>query len=230
MHARFCFIPMIILLLFSQSAMAQDMSNQTDDRGRKQGVWESRYPQGGIRYKGQFRNDKPYGEFRYFHPSGELRAVQVFSDNGRIARNKTYAENGLLIAEGKYINQKKDSIWRFYSDIDGNLLSEESYLDDQRHGLVKNYYPENGKVSEIIHYESGIRNGDWLRFFDDGVLMARGFYANDYLQGGVQFYYPDGKPHIKGQYVEGMKDGTWEYFTPEGKPDYEEHYIKGMLR
>lgn len=230
MHHRTFIFSVFLLFLVFHSGLAQEMTNQTDDRGRKQGSWEARYPQGGIRYKGQFRNDKPYGEFRYFHPSGNLRAIQVFSDNGRIARNKTYAENGFMIAEGKYIDQKKDSVWRFYSDIDGNLLSEESYLGDKRHGVVKNYYPENGKISEIINYESGIRNGDWLRFFDDGVLMSRGFYVNDLLHGAVQFFYPDGKLHIKGQYVEGMKDGIWEYFTPEGKPDYEEHYTKGMLR
>jgi antitoxin component YwqK of YwqJK toxin-antitoxin module len=152
-----------LILAMSNQLIGQEQINQTDHRGRKQGEWKATFTDGRTRYTGQFRDDVPYGEFRYCFPSGELRSVNVFSQNGKVAHNKTYFENNLLMAEGKYFNQKKDSTWRFYSDIDGNMLSEEDYLNDLRHGLVKNYYPDSGKLLEVIHYKDGKKNGAWQK-------------------------------------------------------------------
>lgn len=219
-----------LILAMSNQLIGQEQINQTDHRGRKQGEWTAKFTDGRTRYTGQFRDDVPYGEFRYFFPSGELRSVNVFSKNGKVAHNKTYFENNLLMAEGKYFNQKKDSTWRFYSDIDGNLLSEEDYLNDLRHGAIKNYYPDSCKLLEVIHYKEGKKNGVWQKYFEEGVLLVEGSYQNDLLDGSIQFFYATGKTHIKGQYVNGMKNGKWMYFTEEGKLDYEENYEMGVFR
>ena len=55
----------ISFCLFALTINAQQV-NQTDKNGLKQGRWEKTYTNGAIRYQGQFRNDKPYGEFKYF--------------------------------------------------------------------------------------------------------------------------------------------------------------------
>ena len=58
------------LFLTALSLQAQDSLNQTDKAGLKQGLWRKHYPNGNIRYEGNFSNDQPEGEFRYYHESG----------------------------------------------------------------------------------------------------------------------------------------------------------------
>jgi len=229
-HGLQYFLLIGFILTMTGQLIAQEQLNQTDSRGRKQGEWKGTFPNGKTRYTGQFHNDIPQGEFRYYFLSGELRSVNVFSQNGKVAHNRTYFENNFLMAEGKYFNQKKDSTWRFYSDIDGNLLSEEDYMNDLRHGAIKNYYPDNGKLLEVIHYTEGKKNGSWQKYFEEGGLIVEGSYLDDLLDGPIQFFYASGVTQIKGQYINGMKNGKWMYFTEEGKLDYEENYEMGVLR
>jgi len=61
-------------------------------------------------------------------PDGTLKAVSVLSEDGKIARTQSFAGNGRKIAEGNYREEKKDSTWKYYSDLDGILISEETYL------------------------------------------------------------------------------------------------------
>ena len=61
------------------------MLNQTDVDGDKQGVWTKSYKNGKVRYKGQFKNNKPFGLFYYYQISGELQAEKKFFHNGTAA-------------------------------------------------------------------------------------------------------------------------------------------------
>ena len=102
---RYCFI--LAALLFTVVAVAQDF-NQTDSKGRRQGAWRDFYPNGQVRYEGEFKNDKCKGTFRYYDEQGNLKATNEFDKSGDRALNKTYAPNGRVIATGYYLNQKKD--------------------------------------------------------------------------------------------------------------------------
>ena len=46
--------------------MAQDY-NQTDSKGRRQGQWRDFYPNGQLRYEGEFKNDKCKASASYRH-------------------------------------------------------------------------------------------------------------------------------------------------------------------
>ena len=80
------------VFLVNLSLLAQP--NQTDSKGRKQGVWQKTYPKSEVlQYKGQFRDDKPVGTFEYFYPGGQLKATIEHHPNGRLARANYYFEN-----------------------------------------------------------------------------------------------------------------------------------------
>ena len=66
---RYCLI--IAALLLTVFAMAQDF-NQTDSKGRRQGQWRDFYPNGQLRYEGEFKNNKCKGTFRYYDEQGNL--------------------------------------------------------------------------------------------------------------------------------------------------------------
>ena len=213
-----------MLNAFILQAQNNPTVNQTDALGRKMGVWEARYPNGQLRYIGQFSQGKPVGEFKYFYESGKLRATNNFETNGLKAYHKAYAENGLLVAEGIYFDQKKDSIWRFYSDIDGKLLSEDEFADNLQHGISRTFFPDSGIPAEITTWQHGKKHGSWKSYFPDGMLKAEGFFKEDQPDGPIVFYHPDGKVFIRGNYHLGLKTGVWETFDEQGNLISKEEY------
>ncbi|RLD38045.1 MAG: hypothetical protein DRI89_14685 [Bacteroidetes bacterium] len=206
------------LFVFTQS------QNQIDAQGQKQGRWVKAYNNGKVRYIGQFRDDRPYGEFNYYYESGALQTITNFSDDGIIAQTKTFHENGTPMATGNYIRQKKEGLWRYYSDIDSSLIAEENYQKGVLHGKSVNYYPETGKAAESFEYFNGKKEGPYLKFFPDGSTMTDGTYKNDQLDGEFTLFYPDGKIQLKGQYKDGQQTGNWNYFDEEGNAIQEEDF------
>src|SRR5680860_997814 len=108
-------IIVIIFILVSTIGFSQE-ENTIDAKGLKQGLWKKYHPNGMIRYKGNFKDDKPVGEFKYFYDSGKLQAK--ISHFGEESYANNYYETGEVKATGKYENQLKDSIWTLY-DRDG---------------------------------------------------------------------------------------------------------------
>ena len=68
----------MMLLLFIPCISFSQNINKVDDFGRKQGVWQKNYQDGGVRYKGVFKDDVPIGVFHYYYHSGELQAEKEF--------------------------------------------------------------------------------------------------------------------------------------------------------
>src|ERR1039457_1297234 len=124
----------IVLSLLSFDFFGQDTVNQVNASGKKQGFWRKVDSIGRKIYEGHFMSDVPYGEFRYYYPDGKQRAVSVLSDNGRFSRTISYFKTGMKMAEGNYRNERKDSLWRFYSEQIGALNSEEFYKDGKKDG------------------------------------------------------------------------------------------------
>lgn len=214
-----------ILLGFPLFTISQDF-NQIDDLGRKQGKWRKTYANGAVKYEGQFRDDQPYGEFNYYYPDAKLQAVTRFSDDGIIARTITYHENGQPMAEGKYVNQLRDSTWNLYSDVDGSLVMKENYKKGKLEGKSILYFPGKDQAAEITNYQMDIKEGPFIKYFPDGKLMSEGTYKNDQLEGNYIVYYDNGKTEIKGKYKNGIQVGKWQYFDENGNTLTEDEYKK----
>lgn len=193
---------LLALLLFSFagsiSLMAQD-TNRIDDQGRKQGKWMDRYPNGQLRYEGQFKNDKCQGEFKYYDEQGKLRATNLFDKSGTRALNKTYASNGTLVATGYYLNQKKEGEWSFFAEENGVRILQENYVEGVAQGLSKVFY-------------------------ETGVLMTERYYVDGVLEGPSKTYYPSGALKEEGTYHNDAKSGLWKTYNEDGDVVSEERY------
>jgi len=216
---------LIFILSFFNILPAQDI-NQEDGNGQKQGKWVKTYQNGNTRYEGQFRDDKPYGEFHNYYESGKLQAVSKYSDDGVICKVSSFFENGNPMAEGTFVNQKKDGTWVFYSDIDGKKVAQENYSMDELDGRKISFYPETGEPAEITYYKDGIKDGLYQKYYVDGKLMVAATYDKNQLDGEYTVYYENGQVEIHGYYSKGMQIGNWEYFDEAGKALNEEDYRK----
>ncbi|MBE0650808.1 MAG: hypothetical protein IH595_08195 [Bacteroidales bacterium] len=220
----------ILAIVISTSICFAQNLNQTDAQGRKQGPWEKTYSNGAVRYKGQFKDNHPYGTFKYFFPSGNVSAISVYTENGTVVHTKTFHLNGKPMAEGKFINQKKDSTWNFYSDVDGKLVAKENYLNDLKNGKATVYYPSSEKTAEITYYKNGLKDGDWIKYFPDDSVYIHGYYKNDTLEGPYKVYDIYGHIQIEGNYMKGLQNGTWVTYDSTGKVMYKQIFDRGALK
>ena len=178
------------LFFVAATAMAQDF-NQTDSKGRRQGVWRDYYPNGQMRYEGEFKNDRCKGTFRYYDEQGNLKATNEFDKSGEKALNKTYAPNGRVIATGYYVEQKKDGEWRYYDKNSGQLLLVEENKAGVVNGWSRLYNPNNGVLAEEMQYVDGQPEGVCHKFSDTGTLLMECQYHDGQLEGPAKTYYPN---------------------------------------
>ncbi len=227
-------ILILIILLAPQLSISQvqpekkdTIFNQVDKNNLKQGFWKKFYPNGNIRYTGQFINDNPTGEFRRYYEDQSLQSIMTYREDGITSFIQFYYQNGKLTAEGKYIGSKRDSIWKFYSYYGRHLSSIEPYIDGKRDGLVRKYY-ENGNISQEISWKGGIKNGTWKIWFSNEKLQLESRYIDGKLDGPFITYYPDGGKEIYGTYKNDKRVGTWTHINPQTRQEKTINYINGL--
>jgi len=202
--------------LFLSSAMvAQEVTNKTDASGKKQGKWVKYDDNKKKQYEGQFENNIPVGLFIYYYDNGTPWSKTVFSQNGKVARTKMYDAGGNLVGEGKYVSEKKDSVWKFYGGPDYKLISEETYSNGVLNGVAKVYY-SSGQVSEEKTWKNGVLDGVCKKYFESGVMKYLGGYVKNKLEGKVTYYHPNGKVDAQGTYKNDVKEGVWVYYKDDG--------------
>jgi antitoxin component YwqK of YwqJK toxin-antitoxin module len=225
---KFLFIILFIQFITLGLLAQQAERNQTDDKGWKQGYWRKYDEMGHVLYEGQFKNNIPLGEFKYYYPNGSVRAILIMFNDGKESHSQLFHRNGKLMAKGKYFQQKKDSIWNYYSEHDGILLSTEIYIKTVKQGVWKNYYPD-AKVAEEFTYENNIRHGSWKQFYTDGSLKLEGIYVNDNKEGVFKMFHYNGNVEVSGFYHNDLKDGLWIEYNDTNKKIKEEEYKMGKL-
>jgi antitoxin component YwqK of YwqJK toxin-antitoxin module len=220
----------ILLIIFSASLIlqAQDTINLKDLEGKKNGYWVRKDTNGKKIYEGRFTHDIPCGEFRYYYPEGGLKAVSFLSDGGKRSRTTTYYRNGRKMAEGVYLDEKKDSIWKFYSEYDNVIVSEESYKNGKKEGISKTFYVD-GLIAEKMTWKDGVRSGPWEQYYTDGNFKLQCAFLVDMKNGPLKTWHINGKLWLTGQYVNGGPDGTWTYLQENGQVEKKEYYSKGAL-
>lgn len=220
MKRSFLFVALFLLAL---SALAQQ-HNQTDAKGRKQGLWIGYYANGQKRYEGEFKNDKCKGTFKYYDEQGNLKATNEFDRSGEKALNKTYAPNGRVVATGFFVKQKKEGEWKYFDKETAQLLLSEENKDGQVEGWSRLYNPRNGVLAEETHYRQGVPDGECRKYSDTGVLLMECHYRNGVLDGPSKSFYPNGLLKEEGWYAKGEKVGRWKTYNEDGDMIAEESY------
>ncbi|MCX6249934.1 MAG: hypothetical protein NTX61_04195 [Bacteroidetes bacterium] len=219
----FLFLSMVSILLFSQ-----DTINQTDPQGKKSGFWRKLNSNGEKVYEGYFTGGIPEGEFRYYYPNGKVKTLSVFSRNGHCTKTISFFQNGKKMAAGNYLDEKKDSLWRFFSESQDTVLSEEFYKEGKKEGVSMTFYARKG-ISELITWKNGLKEGLWEEYYTTGKLKLQGYFAGDQKEGAFKTLYENGSVMMSGQYEQGRQAGTWLYFDEKGTITRKEYYRNGMV-
>lgn len=210
--------PLFFVLVFAAGNRGigqTDAINKLDEQGRKHGFWQKKNEEGMIKYEGAFKHGTPSGKFKYYYPGGNTRAITYFSDSGNIARTKTFHKNGKVMAQGKYVNERKDSTWLFYDPF-GNISLSEDYRDGVKHGKAIHYY-DDGTIAEESNWKEGVKHGTSKSYFPGETLKMKANYNKGKLSGQVLFYNTRGRPKINGFYKKSLKEGIWTYYDDSGE-------------
>jgi len=210
-------------------AQSDTLWNQEDTMGRKQGWWKRYYPDGGLVYRGFFRDDKPLGSLQRYYENGKRQADMDYIGGTGLARAILYYRNGELAATGNYLHRHKDSIWCYYSYYTSGLSYRETYVKGKKEGLSERYYPEGGMM-EVQFWKDDMKNGSWQRFYVDSTLRLSASYKDDELHGDYRVWSPENIPLIVGSYEMGKMDGDWVFYDENGSLLKHLVYERGKLR
>jgi antitoxin component YwqK of YwqJK toxin-antitoxin module len=217
---------LIYLMLFLPLlAMGQEKTNLTDSNGHKQGLWKRNYPNGRLMYEGNFRNDKPVGEWRRFHENGFIRARLQHSETDTVVA-VLYDEMGKRVAQGIYLGEKKEGLWRYFSA--DKQISEEHFREGLKSGVSRIFYPD-GATLEESEWRGGVKNGRYRAFYASGTPFLECMYENDQRHGFCISYFPSGAMEVDAFYRQDLPDGTWKYYSEQGEPRYTLIYNQGVL-
>ena len=241
---------LIPLFAFQHHSFCQELTetqdtiyNQIDDMGRKQGPWRKYFQNDTLRYKGQFKNDKAIGKFEHYYDDGSLKTIVLHIDESNKSEVKHYYQNGEIAAEGAFIGNKKNGIWKYFSYYGAYLSYAESYKEGEKHGVSKKYF-KNGSITQELSWENDKKEGAWKIWFPNGKLQLSANFRNGKLDGPFINYYPDGTEEIKGSYENDLRIGKWLYTelgtgkikeikyvngVPENQEEMDKQFEKKML-
>lgn len=150
----------------------------------------------------------------------------LFDADGKRSYVYLFYTNGRAAAEGIYMDQLKDSVWTYFSELDGSVRIREPYSMGKLHGISQSYYP-GGDISEEVEWKENVKHGVWKQYYQNGSARLSSQFENGMLQGSYEVYYSDGTIEIRGSYLDNRSHGTWRFYDESGKEVYAIEYVNG---
>ena len=111
-------------------------------RGILNGPINVYYPNGKIKIKQFFINNRRAGIWQYYYENGKLKAEIIYNimTNDEEGVMKNYDEKGVLMSEGRIVNDNMAGVWNYYDE-----KGRKNYTYDFVKGIITTY-DEKGKI------------------------------------------------------------------------------------
>lgn len=202
--------------------------NSKDVSGKKQGLWLRFNDDWKIVYEVTYLNGLKHGYERIFSEDGTLKEINKYQ-NGKLIKesNETqtidlkteFGPNNTKSLGGYNTEGQKEGVHQLYNN-EGKPIKSELYDDDKI-------------VAKGLITASGIREGYWELFYEDGHLKATGNYKNNKKVGKWLYYYSGDTSlqHIANYGSNGKANGLWLWFYESGDTlsimNYENDNLEG---
>ncbi|MBK8977393.1 MAG: redoxin domain-containing protein [Planctomycetes bacterium] len=199
-----------------RAVLARDGGPGRDDAYRMEGDWTFRYPDGSLRSKGAYRDDRRFGSWETWYPSGALSWVGEFDVDGFRTGAWTFFHDGGVPAAASaavgpirsvigYRGDLEDGPWAAF-DVAGRVQQVGFFASGKRTGAWAEW--EGGRVGGRGLYRDGARSGDWIVAAADGGEKRVTYGGSDAAQ-LAQDGPPGTVPLRFGAAVDGIPDGVW---------------------
>ena len=215
-----------LLMMALLTGHAQTIHNQVDENSHKQGFWQKQLPGGILQYEGYFKDDRPVGEFKRYHPNGLLKARLFYKEGSDSVAAELFDLQGKLMAKGNYLGQEKEGRWQYFQKA--QLVSEENFMHGVKSGISKTYY-ETGELFEEIAWESNQKSGWYRVYFKTGKPSLECRMVDGKRDGTCQVFYENGNLELDAFYEKGLRQGEWRYNHQNGEFSHNLVYNRGLL-
>jgi antitoxin component YwqK of YwqJK toxin-antitoxin module len=214
----------LLALLIFLPTLVFAQTNQTDANGLRQGLWQKKQDNGRLIYEGNFKNDKPVGEWKRYHPGGQVKAIIEYK--GDTAYTQLFDVWRKKVAEGNYVNQQKEGVWKIYKN--GQLTADEEYKHGVKNGKSHQYY-DTGEVMEEKEWVNEKEDGDYQVFYKSGEPYMQCKMKLGMRHGLFLVSYENGRQEMVAEYRNNLRHGEWKYFDKEGNLQYTLYYDNGQI-
>ena len=166
---------------------------------KKIAYWKFYYKNGQLEQEGLFNaNGNSEGEWKWYFENGNDLLINNFQDGLEDGPMIEYDDTGKVITKGEFIEGQETGEW--YYNIN-NYVSKGKYVDGKRTEMWKDYFPngkpaftgayiednpngkhtyywESGKLKEEGNFIMGMREGEWRKYDENGILFVRTYYRN----------------------------------------------------
>lgn len=181
-----------------------------DVAGNQQGPWIEYHQNGQVKGKGEYKDGKRIGEWTFFHPNGKTEQKGKYDKKGRAQGEwKWYYESGNLLREETYLNDLREGPMTEYSDT-GNIVTKGEFVEGMKEGKWVYYM---GDYRDEGEYKGGQMSGEWKSWHTStGKIKSSGSFIDGNPDGRYKEYNIAGNILQEGKYIVGNKEGEWKYY------------------
>ena len=198
--------------------------NQYNTQGHKEGLWQTFYANGVVKWEGTYSDGKREGYFKTYDDKGSLLTIEKYINDvlqvdapelAKLEVKTEYYPTGVVKETGPYKNDKPYGTHRIY-----NENGSEQKADVFDSGRI---------VAEGILDSTGLQQGEWKEYHENGKVKAEGKYVNGVKVGQWKYYSPNGKMFEIGKYdTKGRQQGKWLWYFDGGVLRRESNFYNGM--
>jgi len=211
----------------------------------KHGKWEYYSAIGKLEEVRNFYRDYLYGAALLYFPNGQLKQEGYFKYGIQDSVYREWNEEGLLMVEGYYRNDRQTDTWRnFYPNgkeksvedfVKNRVYLLDFWIDDSLHtqtvtkgtGQMFVFHPTGG-IKTYYEYKDGIRHGLFYELTLSGRPLESGKYSNGKKDSTWTSVYYSGTPQKKCTYVEGVLNGEYTTYYENGQINSHGFYTNGL--
>jgi antitoxin component YwqK of YwqJK toxin-antitoxin module len=167
---------------------------------------------------------KKTGNWKYYYVSGEIKSKGAYLNNQRSGKWTFYYKNNKILQQGEYKNDLPEGHWIWYYP-ENIIWREEEYLAGKEDGHTVEY-DLNSQVITEGDFVEGEREGKWI--YKVGDHREEGSYITGLRDGVWKYYYDNGNLEFQGNYIQGNPDGKHLYYYDTGELKEEDYYVMGL--
>ena len=132
-----------------------------------------------------------------------------------------------LVESGYYDNDEKTGLWQEF-DENGNLKESITYANGVKEGENIEFYADGVSIKNRGDYLNGKQNGIWRGYYPSGKLKWETGFNEGLFEGKNVDYWENGQIKASGVYRNDAKDGVWIDRDEEGRITSRASYSEGF--
>ena len=161
----------------------------------------------------------------WYYENGQVAKIQEFKNNIPNGKLLFYYEDGVLKAEGNYVNGEFDGYYAEYFPS-GKVYGESTLKNGVFNGNYKMYFSED-KLKFDVNYIDGKVEGEYA-FYSNNGIFNKGTSKNGIQHGQCYDYFYEGELRRIYTAIDGFVDGQMIEFSPKGDTVTKSYFEMGI--